>query len=65
MALNFLKSEENLSWDFLQKCGFNYMPITQRFSTYKKILNNIFLNSLYRIPKIIEILYIVPAEKPD
>ena len=31
MALNFLKSEENLSWDFLQKCGFNYMPISQRF----------------------------------
>ena len=35
------------------------------FFTYKKILNNIFLNSLFQIPKIIEIFYIVPAENPD
>ena len=43
------------------------MPISQHLYTYKRI-NNIFLkfdDSLLRMPKLIEIGYIIPAEKRD
>lgn len=65
MAPNVLKSEENLSWDFTFSVKMRLCRYLKGFFTYKKILNNIFLNSLFPIPKIIDMFYIVPAEKPD
>ena len=47
MAPNFLKSEENLSWDFTfsVKMRFNYMPISQRFFYPQENIKKYFLKS--------------------
>ena len=64
---------ENLSWDFgviyifCKNEVFNRGRYIKRFSTCKKI-NDIFLkfsHSLFKMPKIVEIDEIFPAEKRD